>query len=51
MKNLSYKGKVGKIANNKLNREFKVEQPNEVWVSDVTEFKILGSDKKVYLSL
>ena len=46
----SFKGEVGKIADNILNRKFKVKKENEVWVSDVTEFKIQGSDKKLYLS-
>lgn len=46
----SYKGKVGKIADNLLNREFKVSGLNEVWLSDVTEFKIINSNKKLYLS-
>ena len=44
----SYKGTVGKIAENLLNREFDTEAPNLKWVTDVTEFKI--ADRKVYLS-
>lgn len=46
----SLKGEVGKIAENKLNRQFQVTVPNKVWVTDVTEFKIQGSNKKLYLS-
>lgn len=46
----SFKGEVGKIAENKLNRHFKVSSPNKVWLTDITEFKISGSDKKLYLS-
>ena len=46
----SYKGKVGKIAENVLDRKFKVNKPNEVWLSDVTEFKIDNSERKLYLS-
>ena len=46
----SFKGEVGKIADNLLDRNFKVNRPNEVWVSDVTEFKIHNSDAKLYLS-
>lgn len=46
----SYKGEVGKIADNELNRAFNVNQMNEVYVSDVTEFKVDNSDVKVYLS-
>lgn len=44
----SYKGEVGRIANNELNRKFKVDKPNKVWLTDVTEFKV-GSNK-LYLS-
>lgn len=46
----SYRGTVGKIAENELQRQFKVEEPNQVYVSDVTEFKVKGEGKKVYLS-
>ncbi len=34
-----YKGEVGKIADNKLNREFCAEKPNQKWVTDVTQFR------------
>lgn len=44
----SYRGKVGKIASNLLNRNFKANKPNEKWVTDVTEFSIFGH--KLYLS-
>ena len=44
----SYKGEVGRIVDNTLNREFTAEKPNQKWVTDVTEFKI--KDQKVYLS-
>ena len=44
----SYKGEVGRIADNTLNREFTAEKPNQKWVTDVTEFKV--KDQKVYLS-
>lgn len=37
-------------AENILNRKFSAEQPNEKWLTDVTEFKIQGSDKKICLS-
>jgi len=36
-------------AENVLNREFIAENPNEKWVTDVTEFKY-GQSKKAYLS-
>lgn len=44
----SYKGEVGKIAPNLLNRDFKTEKPNQKWVTDVTEFHLFG--EKLYLS-
>ena len=44
----SYKGTVGKIANNLINREFEADRPNEKWYTDVTEFNLRG--EKVYLS-
>ena len=44
----SYKGEVGKVADNLLNRDFKAEKPFEKLTTDVTEFKICNS--KVYLS-
>ena len=37
-------------AENKLNRDFYAAEPNEKWVTDVTEFKIPGDTKKLYLS-
>ena len=43
----SYKGEVGKIAPNLLNKDFYAEKPNEKWVSDA-EFCLF--DKKLYLS-
>lgn len=44
----SYKGEVGKIAPNLLNRDFYAEKPNQKWVTDVTEFNLFG--QKLYLS-
>lgn len=44
----SYKGTVGKIAPNVLDRNFQAKKPNEKWVTDITEFKLFG--EKVYLS-
>ena len=46
----SFRGEVGRIAENKLNRRFQVSIPNKVWVTDVTEFKIHDSNRKLYLS-
>lgn len=44
----SYKGKVGKIAPNLINREFSAAKANQKWVTDITEFSLFGT--KVYLS-
>lgn len=44
----SYKGTVGKIASNLINRNFKATVPYEKLTTDVSEFKVCG--EKVYLS-
>ncbi len=44
----SYKGEVGKIAPNLLERNFKADKPHEKMVTDVTEFHLFGT--KIYLS-
>ena len=44
----SYKGEIGRIAQNILNREFKSNRPYEKLATDVTEFAVC--DDKVYLS-
>ena len=44
----SYKGEVGKIAPNILERDFTAESPNKKWTTDVTQVCI--NDKKLYLS-
>ena len=44
----SYKGEVGKIAPNLLDRDFTTQKPNQKWVTDITEFHLFG--KKLYLS-
>ncbi|WP_444658431.1 IS3 family transposase [Caproiciproducens sp. R2] len=44
----SYKGAVGKVASNLLERNFEAEKPNQKWVTDVTEFSLFG--QKLYLS-
>lgn len=38
------------IAENKLKRDFNATAPNQKWSTDVTEFKIPGEKKKLYLS-
>ena len=44
----SYKGEVGKVADNLLKRDFNAERPFEKLTTDVTEFKVCND--KVYLS-
>lgn len=44
----SYRGEVGKVAPNLLERNFHAAKPNEKWVTDITEFSLFG--KKLYLS-
>ena len=44
----SYRGNVGTVAPNILERDFKASKPNEKWVTDVTEFHLHG--EKLYLS-
>lgn len=44
----SWRGDHGETADNILQRDFKAIQPNEKWVTDVTEFAVNG--RKLYLS-
>lgn len=44
----SYKGEVGKIAPNVLQRDFKASLPNQKWTTDVTQMRI--KDQKIYFS-
>ena len=44
----SYKGEVGKVADNLLDRDFYAAKPNQKWTTDVTEFRLFG--QKLYLS-
>ena len=44
----SYKGEVGKIAPNLIDRNFYADAPNQKWTTDITEFSLFG--KKLYLS-
>ena len=46
----SYKGKVGKTADNIVSRHFNVSRPNTVWSTDITEFNLETCGCKVYLS-
>lgn len=44
----SFKGEVGEVAPNELQRQFKAKGANQKWVTDVTEFNVAG--EKLYLS-
>ena len=44
----SYKGTVGKVAENIINRDFVATAPLQKWITDVTQFKL--PDGKCYLS-
>ena len=44
----SYKGQIGKIADNHIKRDFEAAAPNQKWFTDVTEFNLRG--EKLYLS-
>ena len=44
----SYKGEIGKIADNEIQRNFNADKPNQKWTTDITEVKI--KEKKIYLS-
>ncbi len=44
----SYKGEIGKVAPNLINRDFHADAPNKKWTTDITEFALFG--KKLYLS-
>ena len=44
----SYKGEIGKIAPNLIDRNFHADAPNQKWTTDITEFSLFG--KKLYLS-
>jgi len=44
----SYRGQVGKVAPNLINRDFHASAPNQKWTTDITEFSLFG--RKIYLS-
>lgn len=44
----SYKGEIGKVAPNLIQRDFTATAPNQKWTTDITEFSLFGT--KLYLS-
>ena len=46
----SYKGQIGTVAPNAVNRNFQSKGFNQLWVTDVTEFSLPIQVKKLYLS-
>lgn len=45
---VSYRGEVGEVADNLLDRDFTATAPNQKWVTDITQFTV--ADTKIYLS-
>ena len=45
----SYAGEVSKAPENLVNRDFHADEPNRLWLTDITEFRLPGGEK-VYLS-
>lgn len=43
-----YKGQVGKVAPNVINRNFSAERPNQKWTTNVSQICI--KDEKLYIS-
>lgn len=46
----SYKGNTGKIAKNILNRRFMSDRPYQKLLTDITQFNIMNTNTKLYLS-
>ncbi|XWZ83964.1 IS3 family transposase [Paraburkholderia sp. A3RO-2L] len=44
----AFRGTVGRIAPNVLQRQFDADAPNQKWVTDITEFRV--GEQKLYLS-
>ena len=47
----SYKGKVGKVAPNRIHRRFKTSIPHQKITTDTTEFKYYEVDKKGHMTI
>lgn len=45
----SYRGEITPAVENIINRDFRADNPNEKWLTDITEFSLPSSDK-IYLS-
>lgn len=46
----SYRGQIGKVADNVLKRKFNAIKPNQIWLTDITEFRLSGYNNRLYLS-
>lgn len=44
----SYRGEIGNVAPNLINRDFHATAPHQKWTTDITEFSLFGT--KLYLS-
>jgi putative transposase len=46
----SYQGEISKAPDNLVKRKFHAKSPNELWLTDITEFRLPGDVRKIYLS-
>lgn len=46
----SYAGEISEAPGNLVNRDFHADRPNTLWLTDITEFRLPGGSRKVYLS-
>ena len=47
----SYVGEVSKAPENLVSRNFHADEPNRLWLTDITEFRLPGGEKFYLLSL
>lgn len=45
----SYKGQIGKVAPNIIQRDFNANKPNQKWTTDITEFALFGEKHTFHL--
>ena len=43
----SYAGEVSKAPENLVNRRFRADEPNRLWLTDITEFRLPGGEKVI----
>src|SRR5690625_1332465 len=47
---ITYRGQIGRLARNRFNRRFKTDRPYQKLVTDITQFKIQGTEQRLYFS-